>query len=122
MFIAVTNEEFKKMSFTETTKEAWTILQTTYEGTKAIKDSKLQRLTTSFEEIKMGEDESFDKFYAKLKDIVNSAFNFGETILEPKIVRKVLRSLPERFHAKITAIEESKDIDKIPLTELVGNL
>ena len=27
--------------------------------------------------------------------------------------------LPERFHAKITAIEESKDIEKIPLTELV---
>ena len=70
----------------------------------------------------MEEDESFDEFYAKLKDIVNSAFNFGETIPEPKIVRKVLRSLPERFHAKITAIEESKDIDKIPLTELVGNL
>ena len=37
-------------------------------------------------------------------------------------MRKVLRSLPERFHAKITAIEESKDIDKIPLTKLVGNL
>ena len=37
-------------------------------------------------------------------------------------MRKVLRSLPKRFHAKITAIEESKDIDKIPLTELVGNL
>ena len=53
---------------------------------------------------------------------MNSAFNLGETILEPKIVRKVLRSLPERFHAKITAIEESKDIDKIPLIELVGNL
>ena len=64
----------------------------------------------------------FDKFYAKLKDIVNSAFNLGETIHEPKIIRKVLRSLPERFHAKITAIEESKNIDKIPLTELVGNL
>ena len=70
----------------------------------------------------MEENESFDKFYAKLKDIVNLAFNLGKTISEPKIVRKVLRSLPERFHAKITAIEESKDIDKIPLTELVGNL
>ena len=46
----------------------------------------------------------------------------GETIPEPKIVRKVLRSLLERFHAKITAIKESKDIDKISLTELVGNL
>ena len=104
LFSAVTNEEFKKISFTETAKEAWTILQTTYEGTKAVKDSKLQRLTTSFEEIKMEEDVSFDEFYAKLKDIVNLAFNLGETIPEPKIVRKVLRSLSERFHAKITTI------------------
>ena len=122
LFSAVTNEEFKKISSTETTKEAWTILQTTYEGTKAVKDSKIQRLTTSFEEIKMEEDESFDEFYAKLKDIVNSVFNLGETIPKPNIVRKVLRSLPERFHARITTIEESKDIDKIPLIELVGNL
>ena len=70
----------------------------------------------------MEEDKSFDEFYAKLKGIVNSTFNLGETIHEPKIVRKVLKSLPERFHAKITAIEELKDIDKILLTELVGNL
>ena len=41
LFSAVTNEEFKKISSTKTTKEAWTILQITYEGTKAIKDSKL---------------------------------------------------------------------------------
>ena len=122
LFNTVTNEEFKKISSTETTKEAWTILQTTYEGTKAVKDSKIQRLTTSFEEIKMEEDDSFDEFYAKLKDIVNSALNFEETILEPKIVRKVLRSLSERFHGKITTIEELKDIDQIPLIELVGNL
>ena len=74
LFSAITNEEFKKISSTETAKEAWTILQTTYEGTKAIKDSKFQRLTTSFDEIKMEEDESFNEFYAKLKNIVNSAF------------------------------------------------
>ena len=53
---------------------------------------------------------------------MNSMVNLRETIPELKIVRKVLRSLPERFHAKISVIEESKDIDKIPLTELVGNL
>ena len=53
---------------------------------------------------------------------MNFVFNLGETILESKAVRKVLRSLPKRFHAKITAIEELKDIDKILLTELVGNL
>ena len=95
LFSAVTSEEFKKISSTKTAKEAWIILQTTYEGTKTVKDSKLQRLTMSFEEIKIEGDKSFDEFYAKLKDIVNLAFNLCETIFEPKIVRKVLRSLPE---------------------------
>ena len=118
LFSVVTNKEFKKISSTKTAQEAWTILQTIYEGTKAVRDSKLQQLTTSFEEIMMEENESFDEFHAKLKDVVNSAFNLGE-IPEPKIIRKVLRSLPKRFHAKIMVIEESKDIDKIPLTKLV---
>ena len=118
----MTNEKFKKLSSTEVAKEAWTILETTYEGTKVVKTMKLQRLTSSFEEIRMEEDETFDAFYAKLKDIVNSAFNVGEFIAESKIVRKILRFLPERFHNRITVIEEVKDINQIPLTELVGNL
>ena len=53
---------------------------------------------------------------------MNSAFNLRETILKPKVVRNVLRSLPKRIYAKITTIEESKDIDFIPLTKLIGNL
>ena len=122
LFCGVTNEEFKKISSTEVVKEAQTILETTYEGTKAVKTVKFQRLTSNFEEIRMEEDETFDEFYAKLKDIVISAFNIGESIAESKIVRKILRSLPERFHARITAIEEVKNIDQIPLTKLAGNL
>ena len=66
----------------------------------------------SFEEIKMEEDESFDEFYAKFKNIVNSTFNLGETILEPKIVRKVLRSLLEKFHAKITVLRNQRILIK----------
>ena len=41
LFSAVTNKEFKKISSTEIAKEAWTILQTTYAGTKVVKDLKL---------------------------------------------------------------------------------
>ena len=105
MFCEVTNEEFKKISPTEVVKEAWAILETNYEGTKAIKTVKFQILTSSFEEIRMEEDEIFDEFYTKLIDIVNSAFNLGEFIAESKIMKKILRSLPERFHTKITIIE-----------------
>ena len=70
----------------------------------------------------MFDDESFDEFYAKLNDIVNSAFNLGEIYDEPKIVRKILRSLTENFRPKVTAITKSKDVDSIPVDELVGSL
>ena len=78
MFSVVSNEEFKKISSTKNANEVWTILQNTYEGTKAVKESKLQRLTTSFEETRMDAEEAVDEFYAKLKDIVNFSFNIGE--------------------------------------------
>ena len=91
LFCGVTNEEFKKISSKEVAKEAWTILETTYDGTKAIKIVKLQRLTSSFEETRMENDKNFYEFYAKLNDIVNSAFNLGESIVEPKIFRKIFQ-------------------------------
>ena len=80
LFSGVTNEGYKKISSMKVAKEAWTILETTYKGTKAVKTVKLQRLTSNFEEIRIEEDETFDEFYAKLKGIVNSAFNLGESI------------------------------------------
>ena len=97
LFCGVTNE---KISSTKVDKEAWTILETTYEGMKAVKIVKFQKLTSNFEEIRMEEDEAFDEFYVKLKDIVNFAFNLEESIAESKIVRKILRSLPKRFHTQ----------------------
>ena len=70
----------------------------------------------------MSDDESFDEFYAKLNDIVNSAYNLDEIYDRPKIVRKILRSLTENFRPKVTTVTESKDVDSIPVDELVGFL
>ena len=70
----------------------------------------------------MSDDESFDEFYAKLNDIINSTYNLGKIYDQPKIVRKILRSLTEDFRFKVTAITESKDVDSIPVDELVGFL
>ena len=52
-------------------------------------------------------------FYSKLNEVVVSKFNLGEEMKDSKIVRKILRSLPESFRVKMTAIEESKDLDDI---------
>ena len=106
----------------KTAKEAWTILEMIYEGTKKVKDTKFQMLTTIFEELKTGDDEAFDSFYGKLNEIVIAKLNLGEKIEDSKVVRKILRSLPESFRAKVIAIEESKDLDKIKIQELIRSL
>ena len=122
IFCGVSLDEFHRISHITVAKKAWEILGTTYEGTKKVKDTKLQMLTTQFEELKMSEDESFDSFYSKLNMVVVSKFNLGVKTKDSKIVRKILRSLPESFHAKVTAIEESKDLDDIKVQELIGSL
>ena len=113
IFCVVSPDEFHRISHTTIAKEAWEILETTYEGTKKVKDTQLQMLTTRFEEHKMSKDESFDSFYSKLNEVVVNKFNLGEKTEDSKIVRKILRSLPKNFRAKVTAIEERKNLDDI---------
>ena len=122
IFNVVSVEEFRRISNVEVAYTAWKILQTMHEGTKAIKIYKLQQLTTRFESIRMFEVQSFDEFYAKLNDIVNFAYNLGEIYNQLKIIRKILRSLTEDIRPKVTAITESRDVDSIPVDELVGSL
>ena len=122
IFNTVSMKEFKRISNVVVAHTAWNILQIVHEGSKAVKINKLQQLTSKFESIKMSDDESFDEFYAKLNGIVNFAYNLGEIYDQPKIVRKILRSLTENFRLKVTAITESKDVDSIPVDELVGSL
>ena len=121
IFCGVSLDEFHRISHITIAKEAWEILETTYESTKKVKDTKLQMLTTRFEELKMSEDESFGSFYSKLNEVVVSKFNLVEKTEDSKIVRKIFRSLPESFCAKVTAIEESQDLDDIKVQELIGS-
>ena len=122
IFCGVSPDEFHRTSHITIAQEAWQILETTYKCTKKVKNTKLQMLTTQFEELRMSENESFDSFYSKLYEVVIGKFNLGEKTEDLKVVRKILRSLPESFHAKVTAIEESKDLDEIKVQELIGSL
>jgi hypothetical protein len=63
-------------------------------------------LISKFEEIKMQEDETFDEFYLKLSNITNSTINLSKKVSNAMPVRKILRSLPERFHPKIRPLKK----------------
>ncbi|KAB2602802.1 spindle pole body component 110-like [Pyrus ussuriensis x Pyrus communis] len=106
LFTALSPDQFSNISNCETSKEAWDILQVTYEGTNAVKESKLQRYVTQFEIIRMEEDETFSDFYAKLNSIVNACANLGDKIPE----------------SRKTAIEEVRDLNTMKIAELVGSL
>ena len=103
LFCGVTNEKFKRISSTEVAKEAWTIFETTYEGTKAVKTVKFQRLTSSFEEIRMEEDETFDEFYAKLKDMPSTSENLQQN---PKLLEKSLSPYLKDFMPRSLSLKK----------------
>jgi hypothetical protein len=80
LYQALSPSKFVKISNCETTREAWQILETTYEGTKLVKSAKLQMLIFRFEEINMLEDETFGEFYTKMSDLRNSMVSLEKTV------------------------------------------
>ncbi|KAL5578055.1 hypothetical protein UlMin_019754 [Ulmus minor] len=122
LFCGVDDLNFRYIQNCKIAKEAWDKLEVAHEGTEGVKRSKLQILTSQFESIRMEEGEKVADFNAKLIDITNRSCLSGEEYIESKIVRKILRSLPHRFQGKVIAIEESKNVDKIRLEELIGSL
>jgi hypothetical protein len=122
LYLAISQIEHSRISNCDSAKDAWEILETTYEGTNLVKAAKLQMLVSKFEKIEMLEDETFNDFFGKLSEIRNSMIILGKKVSDTKIVRKVMRSLPERFKMKVTAIESCTDLETMRIEELVGAL
>ncbi|XP_073133681.1 uncharacterized protein [Henckelia pumila] len=62
------------------------------------------------------------EYNGRLKSLANEASILGDPILNERLVSKVLRSLPRRFHTKVCAIDESKDTSIMGLDELISSL
>ena len=59
IFCGISPKEFHKISHVTISKKVWQILETTYEGTKKVKDTKLQMLTTRFKDLKTSHSTHF---------------------------------------------------------------
>lgn len=103
-------------------KEALEILKTSHEGISKMCMYKLQLLTTEFEKFIMMKDESISDFNIRLCDISNNSFSLGEKMSEEKLVRKILRYLPQKIDMKVTTIEEAQDLSTLKVDELIGSL
>ncbi|GAA0160024.1 hypothetical protein LIER_16671 [Lithospermum erythrorhizon] len=107
IFNAFDPSVFKMISKCSVAKEAWKILQTTYEGTSKVRMTRLQQLTTKWEAAKREEDKTITAYSTKINDMANEAFALGEPMSNENQVRKVLRSPPKRFENKVTGIQKA---------------
>jgi hypothetical protein len=57
-----------------------------------------------------------------MSDLRNPMVSLGKTVSDVKLIRKIIRSMPECFRIKVTTIEESKDVEEMNIEELVGSL
>jgi hypothetical protein len=114
--------EFVKVMHLGTAKEMWDKLISSYEGNEKVKDAKLQTYRVQFEQLKMKEDETVGKYFLRVEELVNAMKALGEKIEEPSLVQKILRSLPDRFNPKVSAIEELNDLKTLEFDQLLGTL
>jgi hypothetical protein len=119
---SVDDSIFSKIIGPGTSKQAWDILKTSYQGNDRVKIVKLQSLWTQFETLRMTESETVDQFMTRVMGIVNQIRLIGETITDQRIVEKILRSLPKKFEMVVTTILESKDLSRFSTDELIGSL
>ncbi|CAL9079475.1 unnamed protein product [Musa textilis] len=122
LFCVLNKNEFNRISSCETTFDIWRTLKIMHEGTSRIIDSKVNLLLHDFELFRMTPSETIDDMYTRFTDVVNSLKSLGKSFSSFDLVNKILRSLPKEWDPKITAIQESKNLNDYSLEELIGSL
>ncbi|XP_071714900.1 uncharacterized protein [Rutidosis leptorrhynchoides] len=95
-------------------------IQDTYEGSDRVKAVRLLTLRREFELLKMNDDELVKDYSSRIMDVVNQIRLHGDKIADHKVVEKIMISVPQKFEAKISAIEESCDVSMLTVSELTS--
>ncbi|GJW70393.1 hypothetical protein Tco_0127310 [Tanacetum coccineum] len=121
IYNALLRKEYERIFMYKTAKEIWDTLLITHQGNSQVKDNKID-LVQQYEQFTIPEEESIDNAFARFNTIITSLKAPDEGFSSKNYVRKFLRALHPKWRAKVTAIEESKDLTSLSLDELIGNL
>ncbi|GJV16243.1 zf-CCHC domain-containing protein [Tanacetum coccineum] len=106
----------------KTTKEVWHTLIITHQGNSQVKNCKIDLLTQEYKKFSISNGETIDSGCTRFNAIVTSLKSQDPDHSSKNHVRKFLHALPLKWRAKVTAIEEAKDLATVPLDELIRNL
>ncbi|GJT82460.1 hypothetical protein Tco_1056802 [Tanacetum coccineum] len=122
IYNALPRKEYERIFMCQTAKEIWDTLLITHQGNNQVKANKIDLLVQQYEQFMIPEEESIDNAFAKFNTIITSLKALDECFSSKNCVRKFLRALHPKWRAKVTAIEESKNLTTLSLDELIGNL
>ncbi|GKB32895.1 hypothetical protein Tco_0872296, partial [Tanacetum coccineum] len=122
IYNALPRKEYERIFMCNTTKVIWKTLLITHHGNNQVKDNKIDHLVQQYEQFVISKDESIDSAFARFNTIITSLKALDEGYSSKNYVRKFLWALHPKWRAKVTAIEESKDLTSLSLDELIGNL
>ncbi|XP_026384929.1 uncharacterized protein LOC113280533 [Papaver somniferum] len=111
-----------RVIFIKQDKEAWDGLVSYYTGSDKVKKVRLQTLKRKYKLLQMETTETISYFFSKTLNLVNEMKANGDTVEDSIVVEKILRSLPEKFEAKVTSIEECNTAATMTFNELLGSL
>jgi len=114
--------EYMKMSDKSTTKAMFASLCANYEGSKKVREAKALMLVHQYELFKMKDDESIEEMYSIFHTLVSGLQILKKSYVVSDHVSKIVRSLPARWRPKVTAIEETKDLNTLSVEDLVSSL
>ncbi|OAY43379.2 hypothetical protein MANES_08G063666v8 [Manihot esculenta] len=122
LFCALSRSEYNKVCMKSTAKEIWDALVVTHEGTNQVKENKMESLIYQYELFKMKSDETISQMYDRFIEIIGGMKSLGKTFTNEELVKKILRCLPKEWLPKVTFLKDAKDLTKVQLDELLGNL
>ncbi|XP_052478485.1 uncharacterized protein LOC128034010 [Gossypium raimondii] len=120
LFAAISTNVFTKVLTLRSAKEVWDYLKEEYEGNDRIEEYKA-KFNTEFELQRMKESETIKEYQDRLYEIANKVRLLGTKFPDSRIVEKILVTVPERYEASITTLENTKDMSK-PVYELMNSL
>ncbi|GJR41447.1 hypothetical protein Tco_1217131 [Tanacetum coccineum] len=122
IYNALPRKEYERIFMCKTAKEIWDTLLITHQGNSQVKDNKIDLLVQQYEQFTIPEEESIDNAFARFNTIITSLKALDEAFSSKNYVRKFLRVLHPKWRAKVTAIEESKDLTTLSPDKLISNL
>lgn len=119
---SLSTNERAQIQGVQSAHEAWTKLEMIHEGTSQVRKAKRRQLIKQFYNFTVPKGEKIEESIQRFTKLVNLLKAVGKKIEQEDLNHCFLNSLGREWNAKVTAIEESKDLETITLDELYGNL